>query len=71
MPRVPHETFMKIMECISALYRMEVISADTRKELAGYLKLNDPTGLDALYTACSSLPDHSVVEEMKELILFM
>ena len=70
MSRIPTDTFMKIMECISALYRMEVISAEKRKELAGLLKLNDVTSLDALYAACSSLPDHSVVQEIRELILF-
>jgi hypothetical protein len=71
MSRIPNNAFMKMMECISALYRMEVISAEKRNELAGCLKLNDDTSLDALYTACSSLPDHSVVQELKETILFM
>lgn len=60
---------VKLADNISALYRLGVISSDTKDEMAACLKLRSQEGLDSLYLQAMDLPDHPVVCAICDIIL--
>lgn len=61
---------MEILSRISALYRVEHVTAQQRNELVELSKKGASDNFDALYLKCSTLPEHFLLEEIKEIIIF-
>lgn len=69
MSQIPRKQLIKLADNISALYRMGVITAETRNDLATCLQ-QGKKGLETLYVKTTSLPDHPALCAIREIILF-
>lgn len=67
---VSRTALMSILQRISALYQINVISEETRNELAELAKKGLSDHFEALYLKCSTLPTHPILDEIMEQILF-
>lgn len=67
---VSRTALMSILQRISALYQINVISEETRNELAELAKKGLSDHFEALYQKCSALPTHPILDEIMEQILF-
>ncbi len=67
---VSRETLMLILQSIAALYRMNIISSETRKTMVELTQKGKEDKFDALYDFCQTLPTHPIRDEIQEIILF-
>lgn len=61
---------LEILPHISALYRIGHITAQQKNELVELAKKGAEDHFDALYLKCSEYPEHFLLDEIKEIIIF-
>lgn len=70
MSHLPRLVLTEILQRISALYRVNHITSQTRNELVALAQKGGEDRFDALYLKCTELPDHQLLDEIKEIIIF-
>lgn len=69
MSRLHPKRIIKLADKISALYSLCIITEAQKNEMAQSLR-RGKAGLDALYAASRRLPEHPLVHDLQQEILF-
>lgn len=70
MSYLPRIMLTDILQRISALYHIGHITSQTKNELVTLAQKGGEDRFDALYLKCCDLPEHQLIDEIKEIIIF-